>query len=217
VKSQPTAGPRADDAQRLATLIREQATDESTQARAAAREQAERIQTAAKAEVESIRTAAEQEGEARGRRRAAEILAVARAQQRMSLLQVRESLIETALAQAHDRLAATPLDAETLASLIREALPLFPAGPVRVRIAASDLAKLSPDTRQELGAGRWELRLEPDTIPDGGVVLESTDGRLYFDNSLAARPARQRDRLRRLTASILFPKATAKRNEHEPT
>ncbi|HSP96582.1 MAG TPA: V-type ATP synthase subunit E [Candidatus Dormibacteraeota bacterium] len=193
------------EAERLAALLGEQAADEAAECLAAAREQAERTRASAQAEAESIRAAAEREGEARGQRRAAELLAVARAQRQMRLLQVREALIEAALTQARAQLAAAlPAAAETLVALIREGLPHFPAGPVRVRIAERDAALLDPPLRAALEAGRWTLRVEPADVRGGGVILESDDGRLRFDNSLDARGRRRLDRLRRLAASILL-------------
>lgn len=200
------------DAERLAALIREYAADESAHAIATGKEQAERIRAAGQAEGESIRTAAEREGAARGQRRAAELLAVARAQRQMRLLQVREALIEAALTQARAQLGsstALPAAADTLAELVREGLPFFPSGPVRVRMGESDAALLGPAVRDALGTGRWTLRVEPAAIPGGGVILESDDGRLCFDNSLDARGRRRRDRLRRLAASVLLHDAGA--------
>ena len=203
----PTSNPLAGEVERLARLIREQAADEAAQVVATAQEQAERMRTAGQAEAEAIRNAAEREGEARGRRRAAELLAVARAQRQMTLLQVREALIEAALTQACAQLAGSatlPEAAHTLAELTREGLSLLPPGPVRVRMRESDAALLGPPVRDALGAGRWTLRFEPAAVPGGGVILESGDGRLCFDNSLDARSRRRRDRLRRLAASILL-------------
>lgn len=207
MKPVPVSNPNQSEAERLATLIREQAADESAQALATAREQAERIRATGRAEAEAIRSAAEREGEARGGRRAAELLTVARAQRQMSLLQVREALIEAALTQARAQLAGLPTSpaaAETLAELIREGLPLFPTGPVCVRIEAKYGVLIGPSIREALGAGRWTLRVEPAAIPGGGVILESADGRLRLDNSVDARSRRQHDRLRRLAASILL-------------
>jgi vacuolar-type H+-ATPase subunit E/Vma4 len=212
VKSVPTSNPASAEAERLAAMVREQAADESAQALAAAREQAERIRAAAQAEAEVIRAAAEREGEARGRRRAAEFLAVARAQRQMRLLQVREALIEAALTRARAQLAsgaATSAGADTLAELVRDGLRLLPPGPVRVRVGQGDAALLGPSACDALGAGRWTLRVESDAVPGGGVMLESADGRLCFDNSFDARCRRRRDRVRRLAASLLLLDAEA--------
>ena len=210
MKASETDGPRQDDAAQLAALIRRQGDDEAAQAAAKAGKQAEQIRAAARAEADAIRAAAQREGETRGRRRAAEILAVATARRRMSLLQARESLIDEALAQVRARLsdvASRPAAADLLAELIREGLASLPAGPVRARVAPSDAALLAPAALAALGAGRWELSLEPSAVPGGGVILETADGRLRFDNSLDARGRRRRDDLRRLAASVLLPDA----------
>jgi V/A-type H+-transporting ATPase subunit E len=202
------AGPPRDEAAQLAALIRQQGEEEAAQAAAKGREQAEQILAAARQEAEAIRAAAQREGETRGERRAAEILAVATARRRMNLLQARESLIDEALARVRARLkdlASLPGAADQLAELIREGLAALPAGPVRARIAPGDAALLAPPVLAALGAGQWELRVEPSAVPGGGVILETADGRLSFDNSLDARGRRRRDRLRRLAASVLLP------------
>jgi vacuolar-type H+-ATPase subunit E/Vma4 len=204
MKALPGSRPSAADVERLTTLIREQAARESAAAMATASEQAGRIRAAGQAEAMAIRAAAEREGEARGRRRAAELVAVARTQQRMNLLQVRESLIDAALTSARAALASRMTAADTLAAWIREALPSLPAGPVRLRMAANDTELLAAPLRTDLEAGRWTLHPEPASVPGGGVILESEDGHLCFDNSLEARIRRRHDRLRQLAAAILL-------------
>jgi V/A-type H+-transporting ATPase subunit E len=204
--------PDTADAQRLAAVIRAQAADESAQVIDAARGRAERIRAAADAEAAAIRSAAEREGAARGQRRATELLAVARAEQQRQWLHAREALIEVAFARACARWrepASWPGGSDALAGLVREALPLFPDGVVRLRVAARDAALLTREVLAALEEGRWSLRVDPDSAAGGGVILESEDGRLRYDNSLDARSARGRDRLRRLAASVLLDHAPA--------
>jgi V/A-type H+-transporting ATPase subunit E len=203
----PPSAPYSADAQHLAAVIRAQAADESVQVLDTAREQAARIRAAADAEAAAIRSAAEREGAARGQRRATELLAVARAEQQRQWLHAREALIEVAFASARARwreLATLPGGGDALAGLVREALPLFPDGVVRLRVAERDAALLTREVLAALEERRWSLRVDPDSGAGGGVILESEDGRLRYDNSLDARSARGRDRLRGLAAAVLL-------------
>jgi vacuolar-type H+-ATPase subunit E/Vma4 len=203
-----TPATAAHDTGSLAALIQEQSVAEIEQLLADARAHAERIRASAAAEVTSVRAAAAREGEQRGQRRAAALLAVAEAQSRLKLLQAREAHIEDVLARATARLTTLSGIANggaLVASLIREALAVLEPAPVRVRLAESQAALLDDTTRRQLGAGRWALRFE--TVPDagGGVIVETEDGRQRFDNSIGARFRRRTQQLRRLAAAQLWP------------
>jgi vacuolar-type H+-ATPase subunit E/Vma4 len=200
----------AQDAGALAALIREQSATEIAQLLADAHARAARVQATASAELESIRAAAAREGEERGRRRAAALLAVAEAQSRLKLLQVREHHIDEALGRAHTQLSTlhgVPNPRQIVASFVREALRALEPGPVRVRLPAAEAALLDEATRRQLGAGRWALHFESAALPGGGVIVETEDGRRRFDNSIAARCRRRAPQLRRLAAQLLWPAA----------
>lgn len=206
----PAPSQVAGDASGLAALIREQAATEAAQLLNDAQAHAERARAAAAAEVESIRAAAAREGGERGQRRAATLLAVADAQGRLTLLQTREAHITDALARTRDQLAnlsGIPNAAAVLASFIREALQVLPPGSMRVQIQQSQAALLDEATRRQLAAGRWALRFETAPVPGGGVVVETEDGRLYFDNSMDARIRRRGHQLRLLAVKLLWPPA----------
>jgi V/A-type H+-transporting ATPase subunit E len=208
--SSPAPSAAAQDASSLAALIREESAAEIKQLLADAAARAERLRATAAAEVESIRSAAAREGEQRGQRRAAALLAVAEAQSRLRILRVREAHIAAALARATTQLASLTGIAQAgavVASLIREALQAIEPGPVRVRLAASQAALLDDAARRQLGAGRWALRFESAPNSAGGVVVETDDGRLRFDNSITARVRRRTLQLRQLAAAQLWPPA----------
>ena len=203
-----TASAPAQDAGSLAALIRQQSAAEVDQLLADAHAHAERIRASAAADVESIRAAAAHEGEQRGQRRAAALLAIAEAQSRLKLLQAREAHIDHVLARATARLTTLSGVAngrEVLASLIREALAVLAPAPVRVRLVESQAALLDDTTRRQLGAGRWALRFETMPGAGSGVIVETEDGRQRFDNSIAARFRRRTQQLRQLAAAELWP------------
>ena len=196
----------AQDAHALAALIREQSAAEIAQLRADAQQRVERTRAAAAAEVATIRTAASRAGEERGRRRAAALLAAAETQSRLTVLRAREGHIVDILSRARTQLAAlTGIEnsAAVLAAFIREALSALPPGPVRIRMPEPQAALLDEAARRLLGAGRWALRFESGPVPGGGIIAESEDGRLRFDNSIDARCRRREVQLRLLAVDLL--------------
>ncbi len=190
----------------LVRLIGAQSDAEVAEVATEGRERAKRIGDAARAQAEALRQAAQRQGEERGRRRAAELEAVADAEGRVLVLQARDALLETVLQRAGERLEeleSAPSAAETLAALVRQGLPLFPPGAVRVRLSARGDAALDETHRRDLEQGGWKLRVETDTIPGGGVILATEDGRLRLDNSFAARLERRRNQVRWMAAQTL--------------
>ena len=199
------------EATALIRLIHDQCTAEVEEMRAQARQRVERSLAAADAEAESIRAAAHREGAERGQRQAARLRAVAEAESRRQRLLDREHLIEDALRQARAQLEAfaeMPAAAEILAALVHEGLQAVPAGPVRVRVPQGYERLTGAAAGEGSAASPRTVRFEVDAVPGGGVIIESDDGRLRFDNSFAARIRRRATRLRRQAADILFAEGT---------
>ena len=197
-------------AARLVAFIREQCAAEAETVITQAQERAQRTRTAAAAEAESIRDAARRQGEERGRRRAAEILTLADAESHREWLHAREQLIDAAIEQAWHALARFPEmpDAtQVLTRMIAEALAALPPGAVRMHVPEAYAAIF--DAAQRAGAipnGRV-VHVEKATLA-GGVIVETEDGRVRFDNSFDARGRRRRETLRRLVADTLFSEAS---------
>lgn len=202
-----TMGPAA-----LVRLIQEQSASEVAEVLGRAHERAAQIAAAAESEATKISALARQEGEQRGQRAAAEIFAVADAESRRQQLWDREALVNEVLHAVRKRLEGLPDLPDgpvVLQELIREALQVLPHGAVRVRWPAEYQALLDETTRGELAGGRWQIRFEADNIPGGGVVVETVDGRLRFDNTFGARLRRRADHLRRLVVDILLTEKEA--------
>ncbi len=196
------------EAATLASLIRDQSAAEVEEMQTQARQRAERILAAADAEAESIRAAAHGEGSGRGQRQAARLCAVAEAETRRQRLLDREQLIEDTLHRARTQLegfAQMPSAAGILADLVREGLRAVPAAAVRARVPAG-YKRLAEAVlaSQALVAMPQPVRFEVDAVPGGGVIVESDDGRLRFDNSFTARIRRRATQLRRVAADVLF-------------
>ncbi|MCK6555828.1 V-type ATP synthase subunit E [Candidatus Binatia bacterium] len=191
------------EAESLAALIREQSAAEAAAVVAQGRERAERIREAGARQVERVEHDAREEGTARGRREAAQLLAAAETECQRRYLQARERLIEESIAHASERLAglATRPDAAIVVErLIAAGLQILPPGPVRVSMPEAYAGLLDAAALDRLGGARIEIKLQPDFPSGGGVILETPEGRLRFDNSFGARLRRLADRLRRAVA-----------------
>jgi len=199
----------APESARLVAVIRDQCAAEVADVLAQAQARAQRVRAEAEAEAQAIRDAARREGEERGRRRAAEIVALAHAESHRTWLAAREQLIDTAIGQAWlelARFAALPQATQILAALIHEALGVLPPGPVRVQIPEGYGPMLDEVTRKLVVPDGHSVRVEKAAIPDG-VIVETEDGRLRVDNSFEARASRRKESLRRLVAAVLFADA----------
>jgi vacuolar-type H+-ATPase subunit E/Vma4 len=197
----------AHEARSLASVIAAQAAAEAAQIVADARAAADRVRAAADSEADELQAAARREGEKRGNRRAARLLALVETEGRRRWLEAREALIEEAIHRAAERLkcfAALEGAGEALMALLDEGLRVMPDGPVqaviprgyRPLVDETALARLTQDGRQ-VGV-KWN------DGPGDGVVLQSESGRLRFDDSFAARIRRRHDRLRKVAAQVLL-------------
>ncbi len=192
---------------RLAALIREQADGEIEQITGSARERAQRLRAAAADEAAAIAAEARRDGEARGRRTAAALLAEAESRAQLAWLWAREHLLDDVLARVASQLAQLPVhrdSAEELVRLVEEGLTALPKEPVRVHIDKAYrplvglLLSARPSTKERT------YRLEADAVPGGGVMVETEAGRLRFDHSLATRLRRLNTELRGAAATLLF-------------
>ncbi len=192
----------------MAKLVREQADAEIVQLVAEGREAAERVRKAAEEEARRVREAAQREGEAGGRRRAAQILALADAESRLVVLRAREEAIDEALGRAQAVLGGPEgiaVAAEHLPDLVREALASIAEGAVIIRMSAAYQGLLdAADVAGVVDADRRAIRVDWSAVEGGGVIVESSDGRLRYDNSFTARMGRLRAMLRREVARELL-------------
>lgn len=196
----------APDLDTLLRLIRDQSAAETAQLRAQVEDRARHIRLAAEAEADAFHRTARAEGERRGQRQAAKLLARAEADSHRRILWARENVIDDAIARARERLArfaSAPEAPAVLTHLLREALAELPPGPVRVRLPVAYEPLLDCGVRDSTAEGHWTVSFVADpTVPDG-ILVETEDGRLCFDNTFAARIRRRQPQLRRLMAEAL--------------
>jgi vacuolar-type H+-ATPase subunit E/Vma4 len=158
-------------------------------------------------QVATIRDGARREGEEKGRREAAKKLAVAEMESRQMWLRAREDLIEAAVRGAQAQLEefrAMPDAGRMLGGLIEEAVCALPLGTLCVRTPQGCAQLLDEDAIARICGDRCTLQFEIEAVPGGGVIVETIDGRLRFDNSFAERLRRTQHEVRRLLGRILI-------------
>jgi V/A-type H+-transporting ATPase subunit E len=194
------------DAQRQAEEKVRQATEES---RALA------DKSFADARAECARMLADADHRITGEREVSE--AALLLEQRMRRLRIQGGLIEEALAQGAERLRQRKgFDyVEVVKDLAVEGVLAMPGDAFVLRLAKADADAMKGHLPQEVSAGvRQEsnrtVQVKIAEVPahiDGGVIVESADGRSRIDHSFAGRIHRADDVLRFEIADILFGKA----------
>ena len=178
------------------------------EARAEAEKTLARARAVAQAETEKTLAKAHE----RARQRGEMVVRAAGQELARRKLQAREEIVREVLAEAERRLAASSGAAyrQTIARLAAAAARELPADEVVLRVGGGGeklaAAALDAEIHDALaGDGRnTRLRIELEPSAPRGVVAESADGRLRWDNTFAARLRRQHAALRRLLAPLLF-------------
>jgi vacuolar-type H+-ATPase subunit E/Vma4 len=202
--SKPLGDSRVEDLQRL---IREQATQEAQALRGDAAARVADTRMRAEAQAAAIRDAARRDGEERGRREGARALAVAATESQQMWLRAREDLFETAARRAQlqlEEFRTMPEAGRALGGLIEEAVRALPAGPLRLRAPQAYAQLLDEEALTRICGDRCTIQFEIEAVPGGGVIVETIDGRLRFDNSFAERLRRKRHEVRRALGQILI-------------
>jgi V/A-type H+-transporting ATPase subunit E len=194
--------------QALKSAIMAEATEEVSTILAEAQARAESIsqqaQTQAGAEGEAILQRAR--GEAKALRE--HTIATAQLEAQTLRLKRREQLLERAFADARQQLSAVPQSpdyAQIASRLLREAVERLGVDEVVVRADEETRRVFGDRALADIG-GELGVRLragEP-LARSTGVVLETPDGHLRYDNTLETRLARMRDVLRTPVYHILM-------------
>jgi vacuolar-type H+-ATPase subunit E/Vma4 len=184
-----------------------------------ARADAEEIQEEARAKAEAIRQRAQVEAEAernaileRARQDAerlrSQVVATAQLKARTSQLEHREKLLEKVFEGARQRLSSLQKRADygqVMEKLLREAITQLNAGSAEVRadeatqksLDVKVLEKISKELNAKISMGK---SLEAGT----GVVVDTSDGRLHYDNTLETRLNRLQSVLRSSVHQVLM-------------
>jgi vacuolar-type H+-ATPase subunit E/Vma4 len=206
-----------EDAQKiLADEILQDAKRKSDEILNTARAEAEKIARQAKATAQSEAEKILSEHRARTGKRAEMTLRMVEQQVARGKLHARDTVIQAALEQAAAQLVEISGEAykETVVRLAVAAARQMPAGDLVVRVTAAPGANLDENSLASkiVAALQKEgttvnIRVEVQSGPSKGVVVESADGKLRWDNTFEERLRRLRPGLQKLTIPILFEEA----------
>lgn len=200
--------PERDGIQALKSAIIDEATEEASTIVAEAQARAESIsqqaRTQAGAEGEAILQRAREEAKALREH----TIATAQLEARTLRLKRREQLLERAFADARQQLSAVPQSpdyAQIARRLLREAVEQLGVDEVVVRADEETRRVLGDGALADIGGELGvRLRVGEPLARSTGVVLETPDGHLRYDNTLETRLARMRDVLRTPVYHILM-------------
>lgn len=205
------------DAQKvLADEILQDAKRKTEEILSAAKAEAEKIVGQAKASAQSEAEKILAEHRARAGKRAEMALRMVEQQVARGKLHARDTVIQAALAQAAAQLVEISGQAyrEAVVRLAVAAARHMPAGDLVAKVTAVPGADLDENSlASEIAAGLQKegktvnIRVEVRPGPFKGVVIESAEGKLRWDNTFEARLRRLRPGLRRLAIPILFEEA----------
>jgi V/A-type H+-transporting ATPase subunit E len=206
-----------DDPQKiLADEILQEARHKADEILAAARAQAEKIISQARDTANSETEKILAEHRARAAKRAEMTLRMVDQQVARGKLHGRDTAIQATLDQAAAQCAQLSGEAyrEAVVRLAAAAAQQMPAGDLVAKVTAVpgtilDEASLSSDiaAAAQKDGKTPNVRAQVQPGPLKGVVVESVDGRLRWDNTFDARLRRLRSGLRRLAIPILFEEA----------
>ncbi len=206
-----------EDAQKiLADEILQDAKRKADEILSAAKAEAEKVLQKAKATAQSEAEKIVAEHRARAAKRAEMTLQMVEQQVARGKLHARDAVIQSALEQAGAQLMEISGEAYK-AAVVRLAVAAarqMPAGDLLVKVTAvpgtnldeSSLASEIAAALQKEGA-TVNIRVTVQPGPSKGVVVESAEGKLRWDNTFEERLRRLRPGLRRLTIPILFEEA----------
>jgi len=205
------------DAQKiLADEILQDAKRKTDEILSAARAQAEKLVAQARATAQAEAEKILSEHRARAGKRAEMTLRMVEQQVARGKLHARDTVIQAALEQAAAQLVEISGEAyrEAVVRLAVAAARHMPAGDLVVKVTAAPGADLDEGSlASEIAAALQKegktvnLRVMVQPGPSKGVVVESAEGKLRWDNTFEERLRRLRPGLQRLTIPILFEEA----------
>ena len=197
-----------EDIEMLQQAILTEARDEADQIKAEAKEKADAIRRRAKDQAESERKAILDRAHQDADRLHSQVLATAQLKARSLELEYREKMLDSVFEEAKKRLASVKQRADydkIVASLLREALTQLKAN--KVQISADESAQkflknraLEEISREFNGEFTVGSVLEEGT----GVVVDTADGKLHYDNTLETRLHRLQNTLRASVYKVIM-------------
>ena len=197
-----------EDIDMLAQAILTEARDEADQIKAEAKERADAIRRHAEEQAESERKSILDRAHQDADRLHSQVIATAQLKARSVQLAFREKMLDSVFEAARQKLGTVKQRADydkITASLLREALLQLQAN--KAQITADDSAQLFLKNRALADASKefnGEFSLGPVLEEGTGVVVDTADGRLHYDNTLENRLSRLQNTLRSSVYKVIM-------------
>ncbi len=197
-----------EDIEILSRAILKEANVDAEQIREGAKAKADAILQRAKEEAEKERKQILDQARQEAERLRSQVVANAQLKARTMELEHREKLLDRVFEAARQKLPAVQKRADynkLAAQLLREALVQLKATKARIQVDDATRKTLANGTLEELSR---ELNAEielGDPLEEGsGVVVDTADGHLHFDNTLETRLRRLQSSLRSAVYHVLM-------------
>jgi len=198
----------AEDIEMLERAILMEAREESEQMQAEAKERAEAIHRRAREQAESERKTILDRANQDAERLRSQAVATAQLKARSMQLEHREKLLESVFEEVRKKLAEASKrpDYDAIAGLLlREALTQLRISKAEIRADEATLQALKKGALEQLAR---ELKGEfvlGSTLEEGtGVVVDASDGKIHYDNTLETRLSRLQATLRSTVFNVLM-------------
>jgi len=200
--------PVEDTIDTLSQAVLTEARDESEKILAEARQKAEEIRREAQEQAAAARKAILERAALDAERIRSRVIATAQLQARMLQLEHREKLLDKVCDAARRQLPSVQQWSDydqIVRELLREALHRL--GAQKAQVLADEVARrvltngVLAEFCEEM---KVELNLGPTLMSGTGLIVETEDGRLRFDNTLETRLSRLQDSLRSSVYHILM-------------
>ncbi len=197
-----------EDIEILSRAILKEADVDAEQIREDAKAKADDILQRAKAEAEKERTEILAQARQEAERLRSQVVANAQLKARTLQLEYREKLLDRVFDAAKQKLPALQKRSDynqLAAQLLREALVQLKANKARVQADAVTQKALSNGTLDALSKELNAELMMGDPLEEGyGVVVDTADGHLHFDNTLETRLRRLQSTLRSSVYHVLM-------------
>lgn len=200
--------PDEENIEALSRAILRDAQDEVQQIKAGGEAKANEIRQRAKEQAEAGRKAILERAAAEAERLHSQMAATAQLKARTSQLEHREQLLDKVFEAAKQRIPSLQKRADyeqIAAQLLREALDQLKVTRAEVRadaatqkvLSAKILDQVAKETKSQLSLGK--------TLDSGtGVIVEASEGRIHYDNTLETRLSRLQNTLRSSVYQVLM-------------
>jgi V/A-type H+/Na+-transporting ATPase subunit E len=184
----------------LSKAILSEAEAEAKQIKADAEAKAEAIRLRAQQQAEAERAEILQRASAEAERLRSQVIATTQLKARTQQLEYREKLLDQVFAAARQQLPTIKQwsDYDTIVlRLLREAIVQLKAEQATVKVDSATQTRLSAEAVAKL-AGELKVSLQIDgALKQGtGVIVETSNGRMHYDNTLETRLNRLQNILR---------------------